>query len=161
VRVLVCGYGNPFRTDDGAGHILAPLIGEFFESRGEDVDVRLEHQPLPEQAVEFDEYDLLVFADARVPGSCSGEGFVIEELSPNPALEGLNIHSAGPGWLMALASNIGVAPSPALLVSVEGESFDFGDNLTAECLSRVEKALHSLEEWFGKNGNNIVLSGDR
>ncbi len=156
MRVLVCGYGNPFRTDDGAGHILAPLIGEFFESQGEDVEVRLEHQPLPEQAAEFDEFDLLVFADARVPGSCSGEGFFIEEVSPDPALEGLNIHSAGPGWLLALASKIGVVIPPALLVSVEGESFDFGDTPTAKCMGRIEKALRSAEEWFGKNGNNIV-----
>ena len=104
MKVLVCGYGNPFRTDDGVGHLLAPAVAELFASRGGEADVRLEHQLLPEMAEEFGGYDLLVFADARVPGTGSGNGYDIREISPDPALEGLNIHSVGPEWILALAA---------------------------------------------------------
>jgi len=148
VKVLVCGYGNPFRTDDGVGHLLAPAVAELFASRGGEADVRLEHQLLPEMAEEFGGYDLLVFADARVPGTGSGNGYDIREISPDPALEGLNIHSVGPEWILALAARIWGKVPPSLLVSVEGESFDFGEGLTEACRRRMDGALAAFEEWL-------------
>ena len=150
MRVFVCGYGNPFRTDDGAGHHLAPLLATFLESCGEDVELRLEHQLLPEMAEEFAAFDLLVFADARIPGIAPGEGFLLEEIDPDPVLEGLNIHSVGPEWLLALAAQIGEKIPPALLLSVEGESFDFGEFPTPGCELRIDKAAVAFEKWFHK-----------
>lgn len=146
MRVLVCGYGNPFRTDDGVGHILAPAMAEMIASLGGEADVRLEHQLLPEMAEEFGQYDLLVFADARVPGTGSGNGYDIREISPDPALEGLNIHSVGPEWVLALAARIWGKVPPSLLVSVEGESFDFGERLTPACETRMKQALSDFKE---------------
>lgn len=148
MKVLVCGYGNPFRTDDGVGHLLAPAVAELIASRGGEADVRLEHQLLPEMAEEFGGYDLLVFADARVPGTGSGNGYDIREISPDPALEGLNIHSVGPEWILALAARIWGKVPPSLLVSVEGESFDFGEGLTEACRRRMDGALAAFEEWL-------------
>lgn len=148
MKVLVCGYGNPFRTDDGVGHLLAPAVAELIASRGGETEVRLEHQLLPEMAEEFGEYDLLVFADARVPGTGSGKGYDIREISPDPALEGLNIHSVGPEWILALAARIWGKVPPSLLVSVEGESFDFGEGLTEACRRRMDGALAAFEEWL-------------
>jgi hydrogenase maturation protease len=149
VKIFVCGYGNPFRTDDGAGHALAPLLAGLLEEYGEDVELRLEHQLLPEMAEDFPAFDLLIFADARVPGTAgSGEGYLLEEVAPDPVPEGLNIHSVGPEWILALASRICGSVPPAVLVSVEGESFDFGDEPTPECSSRIEKAALAFEEWF-------------
>ena len=150
MRIFVCGYGNPFRTDDGAGHHLAPLLAAFLESFGQDVELRLEHQLLPEMAEEFAAFDLLVFADARVPGTAPGEGFLLEEIDPDPVLEGLNIHSVGPEWVLALAAQIEEKTPPALLLSVEGESFDFGEFPTPGCELRIGKAAVAFEKWFRK-----------
>jgi len=151
VKALVCGYGNPFRTDDGVGHLLAPAVAEMISSLGGEAEVRLEHQLLPEMAEEFGEYDLLVFADARVPGTGSGDGYDIREISPDPALEGLNIHSVGPEWVLALAAAIGGSVPPAVLVSVEGDSFDFGEGLTAACSERMKNALSSFKDRLRTN----------
>lgn len=148
MKVLVCGYGNPFRTDDGVGHLLAPAVAELIASRGGEAEVRLEHQLLPEMAEEFGKYDLLAFTDARVPGTGSGKGYDIREISPDPALEGLNIHSVGPEWILALAARIWGKVPPSLLVSVEGESFDFGEGLTEACRRRMDGALAAFEEWL-------------
>ncbi|NCB17613.1 MAG: hydrogenase maturation protease [Synergistales bacterium] len=151
MKALVCGYGNPFRTDDGVGHLLAPAVAEMISSLGGEAEVRLEHQLLPEMAEEFGEYDLLVFADARVPGTGSGDGYDIREISPDPALEGLNIHSVGPEWVLALAAAIGGSVPPAVLVSVEGDSFDFGEGLTAACSERMKNALSSFKDRLRTN----------
>lgn len=151
MKALVCGYGNPFRTDDGVGHLLAPAVAEMISSLGGEAEVRLEHQLLPEMAEEFGEYDLLVFADARVPGTGSGDGYDIREISPDPALEGLNIHSVGPEWVLALAAAIGGSVPPAVLVSVEGDSFDFGEGLTVACSERMKNALSSFKDRLRTN----------
>ena len=148
MRAFVCGYGNPFRSDDGVGHVLAPAMAEVLEAMGWEAEVRLEHQLLPEMAEEFKDYDLLVFADARVPGSGSGEGFDIREIAPNPELEGLNIHAVGPEWVLALAGTIAGTVPKALLVSVDGESFDFSDELTRECEGRMKEALAAFKDWM-------------
>ena len=148
MKVLVCGYGNPFRTDDGVGHLLAPAVAELIASRGGEAEVRLEHQLLPEMAEEFGKYDLLAFTDARVPGTGSGKGYDIREISPDPALEGLNIHSVGPEWILALAARLWGKVPPSVLVSVEGESFDFGEGLTAACNERMDNALAAFDEWL-------------
>ena len=150
MKILVCGYGNPFRTDDGAGHVLAPLLADRLEAFGEEVALRLEHQLLPEMAEDFSAFDLLIFADARVPGTAPEEGFLLEEILPDPLLEGLNIHSVGPEWVLALAAQIGGSVPPSLLVSVEGKSFDFGEEPTSICKARIEKAVLAFEEWFRK-----------
>lgn len=152
MKVLVCGYGNPFRTDDGVGHILAPAVAEAAASLGWEAEVRLEHQLLPEMAEEFGGFDLLIFADARVPGTGGEEGFDIREISPDPTIEGLNIHSVGPEWVLALAAKVWGRVPGALLVSVEGESFDFGEGLTEACGKRMKLALAALKERLGRYG---------
>lgn len=148
MKILVCGYGNPFRTDDGVGHILAGEIAGWLQEAGEEAELRLEHQLLPELAADFSGFDLLVFADARIQGTAEEVGFLLEELSPDPILEGLNMHTVGPEWVLALAAQLGERVPPAVLASVEGDSFDFGDELTPACALRKEAALAAFREWF-------------
>ena len=152
MKILVCGYGNPFRTDDGVGHILAEDLERVLGERGEETELSLEHQLLPELAEDFSRFDLLIFCDARVPSDDGGdvEGYRIEEIAPDPHLEGLNIHSVGPGWLLALAQSLGKGVPPSVLISVEGESFDFGDEITPLCRERMERAETAFLKWFGE-----------
>ncbi|GAB1399611.1 hypothetical protein MASR1M66_10630 [Aminivibrio sp.] len=111
----------------------------------------LEHQLLPELAEDFSRFDLLIFCDARVPSDDGGdvEGYRIEEIAPDPHLEGLNIHSVGPGWSSPSPRASGGVP-PSVLISVEGESFDFGDEITPECRERMERAEKAFLKWFGE-----------
>ena len=152
MKILVCGYGNPFRTDDGVGHILAEDLAKELGERGEETELSLEHQLLPELAEDFSRFDLLIFCDARVPSNDGGdvEEYRIDEIAPDPHLEGLNIHSIGPGWLLSLAQSLGRGVPPSVLISVEGESFDFGDEITPLCRERMERAETAFLKWFGE-----------
>ena len=147
MNILVCGYGNPYRTDDGVGYHLAPLLAQWLESIGQDVGLHLEHQILPELAEDLQGYDLAVFVDARVP-SGTGEGFHVSDVHPHRELDGLNMHSVGPEWILYLMDTLGVSAPPSVLVSVDGESFDFGDELTPCCRGRMERAADSFRRWF-------------
>ncbi|HPD98602.1 MAG TPA: hypothetical protein PLP89_09785 [Synergistales bacterium] len=61
---------------------------------------------------------------------------------------GLNIHSFGPPWFLALLGNLGVAYREAWSLSVTGESFDFGDELTQACLGSCKKAQAAFREKY-------------
>ena len=148
VKALVCGYGNPSRQDDGAGHVLAPRIAAWLEEKGADVQLELAHQLLPELSEDLSLVDLAVFADASVSsGDAEGtehRGFAIRELAPDPVLEGANLHSMGSEWLLDLMETLGMRRPRALLVTVAGASFDFSDALTPLCASRVETAFDAF-----------------
>ena len=145
-KVWVAGFGNEYREDDAAGVILARRIHAFFDGCP-DVEsfLCLEHQLLPELAEELD-VDAAIFCDADA--GFYEEGFSIREVSPDPRLNGFNIHSMGPEWLLALADQLGRGPKKAVLVTVSGERFDFSDTPTPACLERVERAEKAFRDYW-------------
>lgn len=143
----IFGYGNPFRQDDGAGHYLAPLLVEDLEKAGKEAGLWLGHQLLPEAASVIGPGDVLVFVDASLENH--PEGFALEQVHPDKTSNpGLNIHSFGPPWFLALLGDLGVAYREAWSLSVTGGSFDFDDGLTDECLDRSEKARDAFRKKF-------------
>ena len=82
-KVLLIGYGNPGRLDDGLGPALAEAIAhkEF-----KNVTVDANYQLTVEDAAEVAKYDLVIFADADVAGP---EPFWVRRISGNGGLRWL------------------------------------------------------------------------
>ena len=145
-KVWVAGFGNEYREDDAAGVILARKIYEFLAGFAEaEVVLCLEHQLLPEMVEELD-VDVAIFCDADA--QAHEGGFSIREVYSDPRLNGFNIHSMGPEWLLALANQVGHGPRKALLITVSGERFDFSDSPTFACLERVQRAEEAFREYW-------------
>jgi len=64
--VLVVGYGNPLRGDDGAGFNAAWLLS--LDPRLQGADVLIRQQLTPELAEDVARADLVVLIDAAVGG---------------------------------------------------------------------------------------------
>lgn len=149
MKIWVAGFGNEHREDDAAGVILAGRIHAFLTGEPEvEASLCLEHQLLPELVDELDGVDLAIFCDADT--ALHGEGFALRAAAPNARLEGFNIHSMGPAWLLALAENVGTAPRQALLVTVSGDRFDFSETPTEACMRRIEKAEEAFQQHWEK-----------
>lgn len=148
MKVLVAGYGNPFREDDRLGHELAPLICEFLISKGIEAETWIEQQLLPEIVEDLRDKDLAIFIDASAEGL--PEGFLLETMKPDPNIEGLNIHSMGPAWVLHLMESLKIPYPETLLLSVSGHSFDFKEEITPICRERMERAFHSFKELWEK-----------
>lgn len=144
MKVLVLGYGNEFREDDRVGHELAPLIVEWLLERGEDAELWLGAQLLPELACDLSEVDLAVFVDASTIEY--PQGYSIEEVKPDPQLDGLNIHSMGPAWLLSMMDDLDYRRPRTLLLSVSGVSFNFSDSISETCRESIEKAFKAFKE---------------
>lgn len=120
--VLVIGYGNPLRGDDGIGPAVAEAV-EGLKPPG--VRVRVVHQLTPELAAEIAESRLVVFADA----AAGGEPVTAVRLESDAAGDVMT-HAADPRGLLALTRAVyGRAPE-AWLVTAAGADFGFRDGLS-------------------------------
>jgi hydrogenase maturation protease len=137
--VLVVGYGNSLRGDDGAGwHAAARLAAD---PRLTGARVLARHQLTPELAAEVATASLVVLVDATTdapPGSV-----LLRRVHPTPPSPGTWSHHFGPEHLAALAEGLYGATPPIVLacVGVRGNSF------TSDRLSTtLEQALPDLVE---------------
>lgn len=138
--IVIIGYGNPLRGDDGLGwHVAWNLLttleaGEW--GNGEQVRVLPRHQLTPELAEPLSQARLAVFVDARV-GEPAG-AIVREEISPRPPAPGAFSHHFDPPALLAWAQWLyGAAPARAIVYSVVGHTFDYSEQLSPTVLAAV------------------------
>lgn len=139
---MVIGYGNPSRSDDGLGWHAARRLSEQCN------DPRLEilalHQLTPELAEPLSRADRVVFIDASAEGEAATlRCRRIDQGGPPPAAF---CHHMTPLSLVAMSQALyGRAPE-AFVVSVTGESFDFGETLSAAVSAVLPRLIEQVCE---------------
>ena len=138
--VLVIGYGNPLRSDDGVGPAVAARLAG--DARLEGVDIRIEHQLTPELALDASGASLLVLIDAAAGGR-SGQ-VSVHRLEPDADPGTAWTHHLDPSGLVGLARELfGTAP-PVVVVSVGPASLEVGERLSPVVVAAVERAADAV-----------------
>jgi hydrogenase maturation protease len=129
--VLVIGYGNSLRRDDGAGLFLAEKIAAFRQQEGRAVTLLTSHQLEPEMAEEIAEAGagIVLFVDtvattADGPHKISLSPVVADEHSPSLG------HHFSPALLMLYARSLYGYEGAAWLLTIPGYDFDHGEGLS-------------------------------
>ena len=136
--VLVVGYGNPLRGDDGIGWHAAGLLAT--DPRLDGARVLARHQLVPELAADVSRASLVVLVDAAAEGD-PGSVAVLRIGSPPPTPITWS-HHLTPETLAGLADALYGAVPPIVLVSVAAGSFAAGDGLS----SPLRQALPEVVE---------------
>lgn len=124
--LLVIGYGNPLREDDGVGWAAAELLrAELPAGRARCIAC---HQLLPELAEPVSQAGLVLFVDARAAGAPGA--LELRPVAPDAELPAGMTHTFGPGALLALAERLYGRCPPAQLATVAGASFGYGETLS-------------------------------
>jgi hydrogenase maturation protease len=149
LRVLLIGYGNPARGDDGLGPALAQALAA---RRLEGVTVEWPYHLQVEDAQTIAAHDLVIFADAdaesTAPFTCrrldaGGGGGSGGEGGGEPSW---TTHALAPAAVLALARDVFGATPPAYLLGVRGHVFDvFREELSARAQDNLAAALAWLE----------------
>ena len=134
-RVLVYGYGNPGRGDDGLGPAFAAAI-EALELPGVAVDAN--YQLTVEDAADIGGYATVVFVDAAMQGLAPFWFSRIDDSAVKSG--GWTSHSVTPAQVVALARELFASKAAAYALGIRG--YDYGD--LDECLS--ERARDNLAE---------------
>jgi hydrogenase maturation protease len=154
--ILLIGYGNISRRDDGVAlHMVRRLRQRMglpqHEALDEDeielasgITCMFLHQLAPELAETVAEYDAVVFLDAHV----EGVGWrPVHWQSVGVAYQsGMNGHHLKPATILALTQGLFGRCPQGYVLSVLGEDFDFGDQLTPATSARADLAVDRLEE---------------
>lgn len=136
-RVLLIGYGNPGRLDDGLGPALAEAVAE---AGIEDVTVDSNYQLLVEDAARVAEHDVVVFADADQ--SCP-DPFELRSVKSgsDPSFS----HIVTPGHVLALARDHFGAEIPGFVLAIRGHEFDdFGERLSERATANLAAAVEFI-----------------
>jgi len=138
-RILVIGYGNPGRFDDGLGPALAEQI-ERLHLPGVSVDS--DYQLTVEHAEAVAGYDVVVFADATTD---QARAFSWESIEPHEAAVRFTSHHLGPADVLALARDLFAARPQAYLLGIRGCDFgDFGVGLSPSAQAALAEAVAFL-----------------
>lgn len=147
-RVLIIAYGNPLRSDDGVAWRAAGLLEGRFPAA--DVEILRLHQLAPELAETLRRCQAAIFVDAAARGLGAPGEIRFEEIR-QPAGEARFSHQLSPDAVVALARQLYGAAPRAFAVTLAGENFDHGEQLSpvvAEALpllaARVEEVTRRL-----------------
>ncbi|MGR9072220.1 MAG: hydrogenase maturation protease [Gammaproteobacteria bacterium] len=141
--VLMFGYGNPSRGDDALGPFLLDRVMESAEVSGESVETLTDFQLQIEHAMDMEGRRLALFVDASV--SCSAP-FEFFELKPGPH-HSHTTHAMSPSAVMEVYRTvIRQEPPPSFLLTIKGEDFELGGNLSSQAECHLGRACEFVIE---------------
>ncbi len=138
-RILVLGYGNPGRQDDGLG----PAVAAGIDSLGWPNLTTFDNYQLNiEDAMDVAAHDVVWFVDAAKAGPSP---YAVHEVLPAPAVE-FTSHIVRPEAIMAIARQCYGKSPPAFLLAIRGYEFEFVEALTPEATDNLRAALAMLTD---------------
>jgi hydrogenase maturation protease len=134
-HILVIGYGNPLRRDDGIGPRVAEAIAA---ANYPSVHVRPVRQLVPELVADIAEARMVVFVDALADPSRT-----TVELMPlhDAEITDWSTHTAHPRALLALTRAIYQRVPEAWWLTVPARDFDFGEGFSSVAAEGVRQAI--------------------
>lgn len=136
-RVLVLGYGNRGRQDDGLGPTAADAIAAL---GWPGVTTWDNDQLTLEDTIEVAAHDVVFFVDAAREGPAP---FAMERLAPAMTIA-FTSHLLAPETLLAITQQQFGATPDAYLLAIRGHAFDFQEGLTPEATDHLHLALGAL-----------------
>ena len=136
--ILVIGFGNPAREDDGLGPAAASIVEQSGISG---VTVDIDYQLSVEHAADIAGHNVVVFVDASVDGD---EPYVFEKVTPK-FIESFSSHSVSPEQVLGLAENLFNVETEGYILGIRGYSFEmFKEKMTDRAKSNLELAACRL-----------------
>ncbi len=141
-EILIIGYGNTLRGDDGAGQRIAEMVSEWGLDGVRSLPV---HQLTPELAEPISTAKLAIFVDAY-PDSDS-QGLQVLGLEGEEGNDtGFTTHNCDPRSLLQMAKFLYGSAPPAWWLLVPAVNFDFGEEFSAITQQGVAEALSKIKE---------------
>ncbi len=137
--ILLIGYGNDLRSDDGAGRKVADSVAAWGLSQ---VETRSLHQLTPDLAPALSEVDLAIFVDA---GAQPLKQVQVHALAPEDS-GATTTHSANPGRLLFLAQTLYGRHPKAYWLVLPAENFELGETVSALAQRGIDEALNKVRE---------------
>jgi hydrogenase maturation protease len=151
-KTLIIGYGNTLRSDDGVGVWIADRIAALDLP---DVEVRTYHQLDLELIPDLLPFDTVILVDA----AASGEPITYRVFSSSTAVPSIVTHNVNPESLQQLAHEFYGITLDMHLITVRGESFEFGSMLSPSVQQRAVGAINKITQLLHQSARNETQAG--
>jgi hydrogenase maturation protease len=137
-KILVYGYGNPGREDDGLGIAFTNNLESWAEvNRIDNISFDSNYQLNIEDAEKISLYDVVIFADASTEEI---EDFCIS-LVDGANNVSFTTHAASPGYVVYLCKDLFNKSPLVYLLHLRGYQWEFKEGLSAKASENLSRAL--------------------
>ena len=147
-NILIYGYGNPGRQDDGLGNEMIELVEAWATREGiTGLAVDSNYQLQVEDVTMIHDRDLVIFVDASMRPDITD--YRLESVHPNPRAT-FTMHSVAPGYILALCREIYGQHPPAYLLHIRGHEWEINEPISAKAKENLQKAWIRLRRLIVK-----------
>ena len=151
-KILVYGYGNPGRQDDGLGVRLVESLEQWIhDNHYSQVHTDSNYQLNLEDVATISGYDLVVFADASREDI---SGFRLDTLEASDRVE-FTMHAVSPAFILHLCNQVFNHQPRAYLLHIRGYEWEFMEGMTEKAGVNLKAATEFMQEFL----KNIIRSG--
>ncbi len=152
-KVLIYGYGNPGRQDDGLGAAFISMMEEHLKSFPiEGLTLDCNYQLNIEDAELISSYDIVLFVDATQEDVSH---FKITEVNPSESKIEFTMHAVSVAYVLDLCSKIYNKLPTTYLLHIRGYEWEFKEELTAYAKQNLQLAFKFVIE----NWRNLMEKG--
>jgi hydrogenase maturation protease len=145
LRILVYGFGNPGRQDDGLGVLLSENIEKWARDNNlECIQTDSNYQLNIEDSSRIAVFSLVIFADASLEDI---EGYSFTPLKPSPKVD-FTMHSVSPAFILNLCREVYNIKPSAFLLHIKGYEWEFMKDLTGKASQNLMEATTFLEKYL-------------
>ena len=145
LKILIYGYGNPGRQDDGLGVLLVEQINTWIELEGYTfIETDSNYQLNIEDASVINEKDLVIFADASKEDL---EYYSFTEILPDAKVD-FTMHHVSPSFVLHLSQEIYGKIPDTFLIHVKGYEWEFMKEPTKKALDNLNRAIVFLKNYL-------------
>ncbi len=142
-RVLVYGYGNPGREDDGLGIEMAKMIQEWIDTHELScMSTDSNYQLNIEDAEKILEWDIVVFVDASKEEDL--HEYTFRKVEPSDAKVEFTMHSASPAYVLQLCEKLFQKSPQTYLLGIKGYDWDFKEGISDNAKLNLEQSFQYL-----------------
>lgn len=139
--VVVIGYGNELRSDDGVGQKIANQVEHWGVPNVRSLAV---HQLTPEIAETIADANTVIFVDAY-PATDENATVQVISIEPADSPDSSIGHSSDPRSLLAFTEHLYDRTPHAWVIAIPAFNFDFGESLSPLTEKNMEDALEEID----------------
>jgi hydrogenase maturation protease len=144
-KILIYGYGNPGRQDDGLGISVVERIEKWIRKHKLDfVKTDCNYQLNIEDAAEIADKELVIFVDATKEDI---NDFLITTVEPSNKIQ-FTSHSISPSYLLNLCNVIYNKSPDVYLLHIKGYKWEFMETMTEEARRNLDKSYNFLKKFI-------------
>ncbi len=142
-EILIYGYGNPGRQDDGLGCVFIDLIKEWIDSENiKNVELESDYQLNIEDALTISEKDLVIFVDASIENI---NDYCLTEVNAEDSKIEFSMHAVSASFILDLCNKLYNKYPETYVLHIKGYEWEFKESLSDKASENLNKAFNFIK----------------